>query len=137
MTGTRVATSDDKAADEQGFTLIELLVVIVILGILAAVAIPTYLAQRDKANAADSISNLRNVAVVAETYFIDAASYAGLSTSTLFTEYDTAGDDINLTVIVEEDAGYCIEATNARIPGRVFRADNRGGQTIIEDVCVP
>ena len=62
--------------DERGFTLIELLVVILIIGILAAIAIPSFLNQKDKANDAAAKSYLRNMQTADETYFTDNSTYA-------------------------------------------------------------
>ena len=64
---------------EGGFTLIELLVVIIIIGILAAIAIPVFLNQRKKAVDASMKSDLRTVANAEETYFVDNQAYAVLA----------------------------------------------------------
>src|ERR1700756_3184328 len=72
-----------RAEDEKGFTLIELLVVILIIGILAAIAIPTFLNQKSKANDASAESLARNAATAMETYATNNnGSYAGVTAST-------------------------------------------------------
>jgi len=66
-----------KSMDEkdEGFTLIELLVVIIIIGILAAIAIPVFLNQRKKGYDAQAKSDARNLATLEETYLTDYSTY--------------------------------------------------------------
>jgi type IV pilus assembly protein PilA len=61
--------------DERGFTLIELLVVILIIGILAAIAIPSFLNQRGKGYDASAKSDVKTVQTALETYYTDNSSY--------------------------------------------------------------
>jgi prepilin-type N-terminal cleavage/methylation domain-containing protein len=67
----------------KGFTLIELLIVVVIIGILAAIAIPKFANTKEKAYLASMKSDLRNLATVEEAYFSDFQGYTDITASNL------------------------------------------------------
>jgi type IV pilus assembly protein PilA len=69
--------------DEDGFTLIELMVVVLIIAILLAIAIPTFLGARERANDRASQSSLRNTVTAAKTLFTDSQDYEDATTTAL------------------------------------------------------
>ena len=101
-----------RLTSEEGFTLIELLVVIVILGILVAIAVPSYLSLRGNAQTAAAQSNVRSAIPAAEEYYQTTgnSSYTGLSNATL----KTVAPGISPNVKAGANAagtGYCIQDT--------------------------
>ena len=101
-------------SNRKGFTLIELLIVVVIIGILAAIAIPKFAATKDKAKLASVKSDLRNIETAEEAYFSDTQAYGDqtvLAGANLFNPSlpNTVAITVNGTI------GYTAVVTNATI----------------------
>ena len=137
---------------DEGFTLIELLVVILIIGILAAIAIPSFLNQREKGQDACAKSMARTMQTAMETYYIDQNTYATATKAGLTGIENQVADaacGANSLIYVGQSTGaagacataapqanaYCVGALSAAGStgagtGRLFVVDRTGGGVI-------
>ena len=107
-----------KERGDEGFTLIELLVVIIIIGILAAIAIPVFLNQRQKGWEAAVKSDLRNAATAQETLLTESNQYtnAVANLASFGFKYSDAKNYISgaaINAVANGNTAYCMSATAA------------------------
>jgi type IV pilus assembly protein PilA len=126
-------------SEEKGFTLIELLVVILIIGILAAIAIPAFLGQREKAQDAGAKTQARNAATAMESIYTDDQSYgAGDQLANAQKVEPSLGtENVTVTVTGAGVDGYTITAVNAST-NHVFTLEKEvgaGGVPTVSRTC--
>ena len=109
--------------NRKGFTLIELLIVVVIIGILAAIAIPKFANTKEKAVLAGMKSDLRNLVTAQEAFFSDNQTYAtgigATQTATAVAFVPTTNNVITLSTVTA--AGWAGEVTNATLKGSITK----------------
>jgi len=116
-----------RAQDEKGFTLIELLVVILIIGILAAIALPAFLNQRAKAQDSEAKSNVRTAQTAMETYYTDNQSYVGATPTVLQGIEPALQNAQGLAVPSPSATGYSVSVTSKSNDATVYTITNTAG----------
>ena len=109
----------NRAQDEKGFTLIELLVVILIIGILAAIALPAFLGQRSRAQDTEGKSAVREAQTAMETYYTDNQTYVGAGQAQIQ----------EIEASLSSGAGSSISPTGQTTTGYTLTATAKTGNT--------
>ena len=119
--GTRQTQQQD-----DGFTLVELLVVVIIIGVLAVIAIPTYLGQRERAFDAQLTSDLRNAAIRMEQ---GLRLNDGVYTASALDDFVATQGVITVSSVTSATA-FCLTASLAGLPDRVWDSAAGGVQPV-------
>ena len=115
--------------NDGGFTLIELLVVIIIIGILAAIAIPTFLNQRKKGYSASAQSALKNAATAQESFLTEGNAY-GTTVANLTAQGYNPSANVTLAVVNTVTSHYCMTAVHSSDSSVTWAITNQSAGTM-------
>jgi type II secretion system protein G len=121
----------ERSQSESGFTLVELLVVMLILGLLAAIAVPSFFNQREKAKDADAKAAVRTAQTAIETYATDnGGEYTGAAAGDLQTIETTLNDANISAVTVPDENEYTVSVTSEGSAANVFSITRNDDGTV-------
>ena len=123
-----------RAAEEKGFTLIELLVVILIIGILAAIALPSFINQRSKGQDAEAKAAVRTAATAMETFYTDNQTYVSTPAQLQAIE-PSLNNANNLAVPASSSNSYTVSVTSKSSNGGGTFSINRASNGVITRTC--
>ena len=127
-----------RTQDDKGFTLIELMVVVLIIAILIAIAIPTFLGMRRRAQDRAAQSDLRNALTAAKAFYTDGETFTGFAAEapniepSLTWNEDAAASQGQVSIRDADDDGVVLSTESAS--GTLFCAGDNAGQNVFGEV---
>ena len=113
----------------KGFTLVEIMIVVLIIGILLAIAIPSYLKFRDRANESAAKANVRASIPGLEAYYADNNTYVGMTLANIQASYDAGIKNITFGTLTA--TSYCVQS----VVGQATFNKNGPSADIVTGAC--